>query len=69
MVFHIISVSVRQKLVALQNFEILKIGWKINQDEWGIVTFDVAESGRKGTGTFIIFFYPPYAHEFDFVNL
>ena len=51
------------------NFEILKIGWKLNQDEWDIVNFDVSESGRKGIGTFIIFVYPPYAHKFDFVNL
>ena len=41
MLFHIISVSVRQKLVTLQNCEILKIGWKINQDEWDFMTFDV----------------------------
>ena len=43
--------------------------WKlINQDECDIVTFDVAEIGRKGTGTFIHFCYPPYAHNCDFVN-
>ena len=58
MLFRILSASVRQKLVALQNFELLKNLLKINQNEWDILNFEVAESGRKDAGVAKKFFDP-----------